>query len=30
VGAGLGVDFMQSNSNSHFVLLSATLEYHFR
>jgi hypothetical protein len=30
VGAGLGVDFLQSNSNSHFVLLSATLEYHFR
>jgi hypothetical protein len=30
VGVGVAVDFFQSNSDNHFVLFSATLEYHFR
>jgi hypothetical protein len=29
-GAGIGADFLQSNSDNHFVVFSATLEYHFR
>jgi hypothetical protein len=27
---GVGADFLQSNSDNHFVVFSATLEYHFR
>jgi hypothetical protein len=30
VGIGVAADFFQSNSDNHFVLFSATLEYHFR
>lgn len=30
VGIGVAVDFLQSNSDNHFALFSATLEYHFR
>ena len=30
VGVGVSADFLQSNSDNHFVLFSATLEYHFR
>jgi hypothetical protein len=30
VGVGIGADFLQSNSDNHFVVFSATLEYHFR
>ena len=29
-GLGVGADFLQSNSDNHFVVFSATLEYHFR
>jgi hypothetical protein len=30
VGIGVAADFLQSNSDNHFVVFSATLEYHFR
>jgi hypothetical protein len=30
IGVGVAADFYQSNSDNHFVLFSATLEYHFR
>jgi hypothetical protein len=30
VGFGIGADFLQSNADNHFVVFSATLEYHFR
>jgi len=30
IGIGVAVDFLQSNSDNHFALFSATLEYHFR
>jgi hypothetical protein len=30
VGVGVAADFLQSNSDNHFVVFSATLEYHFR
>jgi hypothetical protein len=30
VGLGVAADFLQSNSDNHFVVFSATLEYHFR
>lgn len=30
VGIGVAADFFQSNSDNHFVVFSATLEYHFR
>jgi hypothetical protein len=30
VAIGVAADFLQSNSDNHFVLFSATLEYHFR
>ena len=30
VGVGIGADFLQSNSDNHFVVFSGTLEYHFR
>jgi Abnormal spindle-like microcephaly-assoc'd, ASPM-SPD-2-Hydin len=30
IGVGVAADFLQSTSESHFVLFSATLEYHFR
>jgi hypothetical protein len=30
VGIGVAADFFQSNSDNHFVLFSAILEYHFR
>ena len=29
-GVGVAADFLQSNSDNHFVVFSATLEYHFR
>jgi hypothetical protein len=30
VGIGVAADFLQSNSDNHFVVFSGTLEYHFR
>jgi hypothetical protein len=30
VGIGVAADFFQSNSDNHFVVFTATLEYHFR
>ena len=29
-GIGVGADYLQSNSDNHFVVFSASLEYHFR